>query len=122
MGGKAASWTPARQHEDGSVTLPYPDYHPGIDRLFKRFHAGEFGFACEDRDYHRGLDRHGTIGTLEREGAAGIARMDEEECLLLLRFFDRQERFCDGARAAAHEQGLLHAVLERLIVIDGERG
>ena len=86
-----------RQAEDGSVVLPYTDYHAGIDKLFKRFNAGEFCLACDDRNYQRGLDRFGTLDTLVREGAAGIARMYEEECLLLLRFFDRQERFCDGA-------------------------
>ena len=43
------------------------------------------------------IGQYRILDTLVREGAAGIARMYEEECLLLLRFFDWQERFCDGA-------------------------
>ena len=118
LGGKAANWSPIAEDEDGCIILPFPDYHAGIDGLFRRFRAGEFGFAKDDRAYSRGMDRFGTISALEREGAAAIARMDRQDCLLLLRVFDRQERFCDGARAAAHEQGFLHALLKRLIALE----
>lgn len=94
------------------------DYDRRIDDLFATFRDGAFGFAERDREYLSGIKE--LESTLDGPLCPGdVARLDRETCLLLVRYFDRQERFCDGLRAGVHKDGLLHSVLERLIELEG---
>lgn len=119
-GEPGAGWFPVK-HVGDTVTLPYPRYHKGVADLFRQFNAGLFGFASEDRDYRAALMRDDAVEALGPGGLDPIRRMSREQCLLSLRAIDRAERFVDGSWAAAHEGGLLNALLERLIELETER-
>jgi hypothetical protein len=103
-----------------ALFMPYVVTDPRITALFRSFNAGAFGIARRDRQYLKALRQR--VGSAEALGPDQIAGLDEQTCLLLLRFYDRGERFCDGFQAEAHRRGVLHALLERLIEIAGKQG
>ena len=105
----------------GHNEITYQGVHCGlrIDDLFETFRSGAFGLVERDGDYldavmefDRSLQGPLVVGD--------ITGLDRETCLLLLRYYDRQERFESGLRAVVHRQGLLHAILKRMILLEQE--
>ena len=117
-GAQVATSVPPRRFEDGSISFPHVDNGRELRQFFRTFNSGAFGFAGRDRDYICALDDWEKRNELDPLDPASAACFDRETCLLVLRQVDRSERFCDGAWAAAHGSGLLHAVLGRLIEIE----
>ena len=93
-------------------------YLPAMGRIWATFRL--VGFRKEGQyDYGQWRD-----AWLKRWGAdcftpEQVAEMSRADCHYLLRTIERGERFCDGAWASAHEQGLFHAVARRLMQLAG---
>ena len=89
-------------------------YLPVMYRSWETFFRAGFGDRGQE-DYPEWRDRF-----LQAAGASSftpemVAGMTRQDCRYLLRTIQRGERFCDGAWASAHAQGLFHAIARRLM-------
>lgn len=96
--------------EDGTLSLPYPDYDPLVEEFF-RVAASE---CWLDRDYSPGL----ALQMLRDEKVVRAASLPEIKTMLT--FCLRGERFSDGHWAEMIEAGHIRRLLERLLEIRSE--
>ena len=101
-------WSGGEVGASGSIGIPYPNYDSAVDRLIHNMYEGDFvrpGY----------LARKEELGLNSREDvAAFIPKASMEDLLVLLSFYVRGERFCDGLIASAIESGELGSILTRL--------
>jgi hypothetical protein len=104
-GFKAAThWHGGKPDERGVIHMPYPEYHPFVDRFFRLL-----GQPCW-LDY----------GYYPEESARMLNRIETltlPEIRSLLTFCVRGERFSDGHWAEMIELGHIRRILERLAVL-----
>lgn len=99
-----------------------PRYFKSLEQAFDSFRDGQFGFAVGDKKYLDCLEAWKKRTGKDPFDPANFACWDREACLLIWRFFDRQERFGDGIWTQAHASGVLHATLRRLIDLECDDG
>lgn len=95
-------WHGGRQ-PDGSIQLPYPEYHPAVDEFIR----------AASKECWRDYDYSNNIKDL-RSDLSQIARADLQQLRTLLTYIVRGERFGDGHWATMLEKGIACAVLARL--------
>lgn len=115
---KAWFWPKPKINEDGAIEFVKPRYFKSLEQAFEAFRAGEFGFAVGDKNSLTCLEAWSKRTGKDPFDPATADCLDREACLLIWRFFDRQERIADGAWTQAHSSGLLHAVLRRLVNLE----
>jgi len=101
-------WRSAQLSQDGSLTLPYPNYGPKMEALWEAFTAA--GFDAGPADYLtwlRAQESPYDPSVIER-----YERSDIEMLLLAVR---RGERFGDGHWAAMLKDGVFLAVAKRCL-------
>jgi hypothetical protein len=99
-------WNGGKQ-EDGSFTLPYPDYDPLVEEFYRVVSGGgwlDHGYNPEQA--YRMIQDEVLIKT------ASLAQVRT-----MLTFCARGERFSDGHWAEMIEKGYIRRLLERLNVI-----
>ena len=111
-------WPNPEVRANGTIGFPHPIYCKGLEDAFNAFRDGKFGFAVGDKRYLDCLEAWQKRTGKDAFNPANAAFLDREVCLLIWRFFDRQERFADGAWTHAHSSGLLHSTLARLIKLE----
>lgn len=101
-----ASWTAAEAKPGGDLHLPFPRY----DKLEQEWReaVANFGGGSPSPIYDEILQGQRPRPDVE---AVSIAALDELAGIAT--FIIRGERFCDGHIGAAHEAGLLSAILRR---------
>jgi hypothetical protein len=107
-----------REEAPNEFVIQGVGYLPVMDRIWETFFLAGFGDRGQE-DYPAWRDRF-----LSRAGADSftpemVAGMTHSDCRYLLRAIQRAERFCDGAWAEAHAQGLFHALARRLMELAG---
>lgn len=105
------SWSGGEKREDGSFTIPYPNYNPVVEEFFRS--AGrecwlDYGYSPEQASQ-----------MLRDETLIKTASLPQIKTMLT--FCLRGERFSDGHWGAMIEQGYIRRLLERLIEIRSER-
>jgi hypothetical protein len=102
-------WNGGRQ-EDGTFTMPYPDYDPLVEEFYRTISAG----GWLDHDYHS----EQAYQMIRDENAIKTASLPQIKAMLT--FCVRGERFSDGHWAEMIEKGYIRRLLERLDEIAGE--
>lgn len=102
-------WEGGRQ-EDGSFTMPYPDYHPVVEEFFHTVSGqGWLDTGYDPEQAHRMLQDENLVKT------ASLSQIRT-----MLTFCVRGERFSDGHWAEMIAQGHIRWLLERLNEIKAE--
>lgn len=107
-------WHGGDKGPDGSITMPYPEYHPEVDRFFtlaSHIWLHPYELLPEDEP---GLDLQRFVFTEEYFGTASLDQV--RRYFFLIR---RRERFCDGYIAGEIKAGNLIAALNRLGAVTG---
>jgi hypothetical protein len=97
-------WGGASEHQDGSLSLPWPEYDPLVIEFFQ-IASQE---CWTDYDYDIAI----TEKNLNDESA--VKRADLDLIKAMLTYCVRGEKFCDGHWGAMVEEGQIRRVLERL--------
>jgi hypothetical protein len=105
------SWSGGKKQEDGSITLPYPNYNHVVEEFFR--YAGrecwlDYGYKPEQASQ-----------MLRDENLIKTASLPQIKTMLT--FCLRGERFSDGHWGAMIEQGHIRRLLERLNEIKSEQ-
>lgn len=103
-------WKGGERTEDGSITMPWPDYHQ-VTRDFFRAAAAP---CWTDGRYLR-LEAGDMLENEERVRNASL-----DEIRIMLTWCVRGERFCDGHWGNVIENGHIRRLLERLVQIRAE--
>ena len=105
------SWSGGEKQEDGSITLPYPNYNSVVEEFFR----------CAGRecwlDY--GYKPEQASQMLRDENLIKTASLPQLKTMLT--FCLRGERFSDGHCGKMIEQGYIRRLLERLNEIKSEQ-
>lgn len=97
-------WDGGEHLKDGSLTLPYPKYHPLVEEFFS--HVSGDGWL----DYEYDPDQAHTM--LNDPQAVKYASLEQIQTMLT--FCVRGERFSDGHWGQMIEKGYIRRLLERL--------
>ena len=103
------SWGGGKQ-KDGSISLPYPNYHPVVEEFFR--------LVSGDGWLDRGYDPEQAYEMLKDENTIKNASLSQIKSMLT--FCVRGERFSDGHWAQMIEEGYIRRLLERLDEIGSE--
>ncbi len=103
-------WEGGQKNNDGSLSLPYPEYDPLVEEFFRLL-----GSECW-LDY--GYDPARTSAMLQDADRVKLASLPEVKTMLT--FCVRGERFSDGHWAEMIQRGHIRRLLERLNVIKSE--
>jgi hypothetical protein len=103
------SWNGGKQ-QDGSISLPYPNYHPVVEEFF-RLVSGD---GWLDHEYNP----EQAYQLLKDENAIKNASVSQIKSMLT--FCMRGERFSDGHWAQMIEEGYIRRLLQRLDEIGSE--
>jgi hypothetical protein len=105
------TWHGQRRLDDGSLTMPFPDYHEPMDRLWAAFqHAG---YPPEPADYVSWMSTKA-----DPSDPTMIRTLDRHELSLCLLAIRRGERFCDGHWASMLAKGALLAAAQRAATLE----
>lgn len=104
------SWDGGKMR-DGSMTLPYPNYHPLVHEFFR--HVASDGWL----DYEYNPEQ--AYQMLRDENTVKIASLEQIQTILT--FCIRGERFSDGHWGEMIEKGYIRQLLERLNEIKAEQ-
>jgi hypothetical protein len=104
------SWEGGEKRNDGSFTVPYPNYHPIVEEFFRLVSSG----GWLDYEY----DPEQAYQMLKDENAIKVASLSQIKTMLT--FCVRGERFSDGHWAQMIEEGYIRRLLERLDEIKSE--
>jgi uncharacterized protein DUF6508 len=105
------SWAGGQKREDGSFSLPYPDYDPLVTQFFRAVSGGGWLDHGYDPEQAWQMIRDETL----------IKRASLAEIKVMLTFCVRGERFSDGHWAEMIEKGYVRQLLERLAEIKAEQ-
>lgn len=95
------------KHPDGSFSAPWVDYPPGVIRFFELASLPCFSdYEYADKNPGTWLDTPNFIQSASLE-----------QCITLLTFFNRSERFSEGSWRYALENGIIQDILRRLGVL-----
>lgn len=114
--GETADWSdyavfvPPRQLQDGSLTFPYCNYRPAMDRLWSAFAAA--GFEAHPADYRTWLDAH--RDPYASDAIGGYLMPDLNMVLLAMM---RGERFNEGLWTSLLRSGVFLAVGQRWLAL-----
>jgi len=103
------SWGGGKQ-QDGSISLPYPNYNPVVEEFF-RLVSGD---GWLDHEYNP----EQAYQMLKDENTIKTASLSQIQTMLT--FCVRGERFSDGHWAQMIEEGYIRRLLERLNEIKSE--
>jgi hypothetical protein len=99
-------WEGGERLEDGSLTFPYPRYHPLVEEFFAAVRGSWIDFAYDPEQAYE---------MLKDEQAVRSASLPQIKSMLT--YCVRGERFSDGHWATMIEKGYIRWLLERLIEI-----
>ena len=99
-------WNGGKQ-EDGTYTMPYPDYDPLVEEFYRAISGGDW------LDYQYKPER--AYEMLKDENFIKTASLSQIKTMLT--FCVRGERFSDGHWAEMIEKGYIRRLMERLIAI-----
>ena len=102
-------WDGGRQN-DGTFTLPYPDYDPLVEEFYRTVSGSWLDYEYHPEQAHRMLKDENLVKT------ASLSQIK-----IMLTFCVRGERFSDGHWAEMIEQGHICRLLERLNEIKAEQ-
>jgi len=102
-------WRGGERDANGVVHMPFPVYHPAVDRLVESLRQANAIAAGFDWMHWDGARRYSV--------EADVLTAPLEDVVRLVTAIVRGERFCDGTIAAAIEDGRLLAAAQR--VLDG---
>ena len=102
-------WDGGRQN-DGTFTLPYPDYDPLVEEFYRTVSGIWLDYEYNPEQAHRMLKDENLVKT------ASLSQIK-----IMLTFCVRGERFSDGHWAEMIEQGHIRRLLERLNEIKAEQ-
>lgn len=91
------------KREDGTFTMPYPDYDPLVEEFYRAVSGGWL-------DYNYNPDQ--AYQMIKDENRIKVASLPEIKSMLT--FCVRGERFSDGHWAAMIQGGYVRRILERL--------
>lgn len=100
----------------GVWTLPYPRYHPEVDRFVSV--AYEDGWVRTDFDWVKWSATQ-EARTL-RDDPVALAAATPDQLAKLITVLVRQERFNEGSLRCAFEDGLVLAIVRRAGVLAGQ--
>lgn len=103
-------WKGGERGEDGTITMPAPEYDPVVRDFFR---AASAPFWMDGRYLELNAD-----DMLTDEELVISASLDQIRTMLT--FCVRGERFCDGHWDAMIEQGHIRRLLKRLMEIESE--
>jgi hypothetical protein len=103
-------WKGGEKRNDGSYSLPYPDYHPLVEEFFRAVSS-----AWLDYDYNP----EKAYQMLKDEHLIKTATLPQIKSMLT--FCVRGERFSDGHWGEMIEKGYIRRLLERLNEIKTEQ-
>ena len=106
--GVHVKWKGADRTDDGALVLPWPDYDVAVRAMVSLLY--DLGVIAE-RNWPDWARANGEDAGDHR----WIAGASLDDTVMLLTTIVRQERFVDGAIAAALESGQLGAALDRLL-------
>lgn len=101
-------WVSSKKTQDGSITMPYPVYEDRLMQFAECFSQSSF----VDFNYRNTCKIKGAASPSSFQSWAETA--DLELIQAMLTYCIRNERFCDGAWAAAVGDGTFLALLRRL--------
>jgi hypothetical protein len=104
------NWNGGKQN-DGSFSLPYPDYDPVVEEFFHTVSGG----GWLDHDYNP-EQAYEMIRDEKRIKTSSLSQIRT-----MLTFCVRGERFSEGHWAGMIEKGYIRQILERLNEITAER-
>jgi hypothetical protein len=104
------SWSGSEKQEDGSISLPYPNYNPVVEEFFHLVSSG----GWLDHDYNPDQ----AFQMLKDENVVKTASLSQIKTMLT--FCVRGERFSDGHWAQMIEEEYIRRLLERLNEIKAE--
>lgn len=98
------SWSGGEKQNDGSFTLPYPNYNPVVEEFFRLVSGGGW--------LDQGYNPEQAYQMLKDEELVKAASLWQIKTMLT--FCVRGERFSDGHWAQMIEEGYIRRLLERL--------
>jgi hypothetical protein len=104
-----ASWNGGERGKDGSISLPYPTYHPLVEEFFRR--------VSSDGWLDPGYRPEQAAEMLKDESRVKTASLDQIRSMLT--YCVRGERFSEGHWGQMIERGHIRRLLERLKALQG---
>jgi Family of unknown function (DUF6508) len=104
------SWGGGEKQNDGSFTVPYPNYNPVVEEFFR--------LVASDGWLDHEYNPEQAYQMLKDENVIKTASLSQIKTMLT--FCVRGERFSDGHWAQMIEQGYIRRLLERLNQIRSE--
>lgn len=107
-----------REEITGEFVVQGIGYLPLIDRIWATFRRAGFpdGGRAGYRGWHESfLAEHGGDAVAPQQ----VAAMSRNDCMFMLTFIYRGERFCDGMWCEAYRDGFFHALAMRLMELAG---
>jgi len=104
------SWGGGEKQKDGSISIPYPNYNPVVEKFFRLVSSGGW------LDYEYNPEQ--AYQMLQDENLIKTASLSQIKTMLT--FCVRGERFSDGHWAQMIEEGYIRRLLERLNQIKSE--
>jgi hypothetical protein len=105
------SWGGGEKQKDGSISVPYPNYHSLVEEFFRLVAIG----GWLDNEY----DPEQAYQMLKDENLIKTASLSQIKTMLT--FCVRGERFSDGHWGQMIEKGYIRRLLERLNEIKSEQ-
>jgi hypothetical protein len=105
------SWGGGEKRQDGSISVPYPNYNPVVEEFFRQ--VSSEGWL--DHEY----DPEQAYRMLKDENAIRTASLAQIKTMLT--FCVRGERFSDGHWGQMVEEGYIRRLLARLNEIKSEQ-
>jgi len=105
------SWGGGKKQKDGSISVPYPNYHSLVEEFFRLVAIG----GRLDYEY----DPEQAYQMLKDENLIKTASLSQIKTMLT--FCVRGERFSDGHWGQMIEKGYIRRLLERLNKIKSEQ-
>ena len=105
------SWGGGKKQKDGSISVPYPNYHSLVEEFFQLVASG----GWLDYEY----DPEQAYQMLKDENLIKTASLSQIKTMLT--FCVRGERFSDGHWGQMIEKGYIRRLLERLNEIKSEQ-
>jgi uncharacterized protein DUF6508 len=105
------SWGGGKKQKDGSISVPYPNYHSLVEEFFRLVAIG----GWLDYEY----DPEQAYQMLKDENLIKTASLSQIKTMLT--FCVRGERFSDGHWEQMIEKGYIRRLLERLNKIKSEQ-
>ena len=105
------SWGGGEKQKDGSISVPYPNYHSLVEEFFRLVASG----GWLDYEY----DPEQAYQMLKDENLIKTASLSQIKAMLT--FCVRGERFSDGHWGQMIEKGYIRRLLERLNEIKSEQ-